>query len=193
MTLRLNRGAVVALATGVVPADSEEFVKDQGRQPGQRRSGLRSFLRALPFIGPSTMGVVLFLALPVVWVIVLSFLNYNLASPASWAGVQNFIDIFKYDGAAHSLGVTGYYVLLNIPAQTILAFGLAVMIDRKRRGMGSVPDPLCGPVPVDAGGDGHHLVLGVRPEAGRREPLPGSIRHNRPRLAELRPPWPCRW
>jgi ABC-type sugar transport system permease subunit len=126
----------VALATGVVPADSEEFVKDQGREAGKRRSGFRSFLRALPFIAPSTIGVVLFLAIPVVWVIVLSFLNYNIASPASWAGFQNFKDIFEFDGAAHSLGVTAYYVLLNIPAQTILALGLAVMIDRKRRGMG---------------------------------------------------------
>ena len=69
-------------------------------------------------------------------VIVLSFLNYNLASPASWAGIQNYINMFKFDGAAHSLGVTVYYVLLNIPAQTILALGLAVMIDRKRSGRG---------------------------------------------------------
>ena len=126
----------MALATGVVPADSEEFVKDRGPQAGQKPTGLRSFMRAFPFIAPSTLGVLLFLAIPVVWVIVLSFLNYNLASPASWAGVQNYVNMFVFDGAAHSLGVTAYYVLLNIPAQTILALGLAVMIDRKRRGMG---------------------------------------------------------
>lgn len=82
------------------------------------------------------IGVVLFLALPVVWVIVLSFLNYNLATPSSWAGVQNYISMFEFDGAAHSLGVTAYYVLLNIPAQTILALGLAVMLNRKRIGTG---------------------------------------------------------
>ncbi len=75
----------MALATGVVPADSEEFVTDQGPEAGRKRSGLRAFVRAFPFIAPSMVGVVLFLALPVVWVIVLSFLNYNLASPASWA------------------------------------------------------------------------------------------------------------
>jgi multiple sugar transport system permease protein len=128
---------VSLVTTGVVPADSEEqVVKDDGRQAGKRRSGVRAFFRAFPFIAPSMVGVVLFLAVPVVWVIVLSFLNYNFASPTSLAGIQNYINIFKYDGAAHSLGVTGYYVLLNIPAQTILALGLAVMIDRKRRGMG---------------------------------------------------------
>ena len=113
-------GPVVALATGVVPADSEEFAEDKGAEAGKRRSGLRAFGRAFPFIAPSMVGVVLFLAIPVVVVIVLSFLNYNLASPASWAGVQNYINMFKFDGAAHSLGVTFYYVLLNIPAQTDL-------------------------------------------------------------------------
>jgi ABC-type sugar transport system permease subunit len=128
---------VSLVTTGVVPADSEEqVVKDDGRQAGKRRSRPRTFLRAFPFIAPSMVGVLLFLAIPVVWVIVLSFLNYNFASPTTWAGIQNYISIFKYDGAAHSLGVTAYYVLLNIPAQTILALGLAVMIDRKRRGMG---------------------------------------------------------
>jgi len=126
----------VALATGVVPADSEEFAKDKGPQAGTKRSGFRTFIRAFPFIAPSMIGVVLFLAVPVVWVIVLSFLNYNLASPSSWAGVQNYISMFKFDGAAHSLGVTAYYVLLNIPAQTILALGLAVMLNRRRVGTG---------------------------------------------------------
>ena len=126
----------MALATGVVPADSEEFLKDDGREAGRRRSRLRTFGRAFPFIAPSMIGVILFLAVPVIVVIVLSFFNYNLASPATWAGVTNYIDMFKYDGAAHSLGVTAYYVLLNIPAQTILALGLAVMLNRKRIGTG---------------------------------------------------------
>jgi multiple sugar transport system permease protein/sn-glycerol 3-phosphate transport system permease protein len=81
------------------------------------------------------VGVIMFLALPVAFVMVLSFLNWSGAGPFSWAGIQNWSSIFKYDGAGHSLGVTGYYVLLNIPAQTVLALGLAVMLNRKRRGM----------------------------------------------------------
>lgn len=100
------------------------------------RSGLRAFLEALPFISPSLFGVLVFLVIPVVVLFVISFLNWNLLSPATWAGFANYINIFRYDDAAHSLGVTFYYVLLNIPLQTVVALALAVMINRKLPAMG---------------------------------------------------------
>jgi ABC-type sugar transport system permease subunit len=100
------------------------------------RSGLRAFLGALPFITPSFVGVALFLVIPVIALFVISLLNYNLLSPATAAGFENYINIFRYDDAAHSLGVTVYYVLLNIPLQTVVALALAVMLNSKRRGMG---------------------------------------------------------
>ena len=83
------------------------------------RSGFRAFLTALPFITPSFFGVLMFLVVPVVVLFVLSFENWNLISPASLAGFNNYINIFRFDGAAHSLTVTLYYVLLNIPLQTV--------------------------------------------------------------------------
>jgi ABC-type sugar transport system permease subunit len=100
------------------------------------RSGLRAFLGALPFITPSFVGVALFLVIPVIALFVISLLNYNLLSPATAAGFENYINIFRYDDAAHSLGVTVYYVLLNIPLQTVVALAMAVMLNSKRRGMG---------------------------------------------------------
>ena len=101
-----------------------------------RNKGTREFLRALPFLTPSLVGVLLFLVIPVVFVLVLSFMTWSGAGPFKWAGLQNWTNIFLFDNAAHSLGVTAYYVLLNIPLQTVLALGLAVMLNRKRRGMG---------------------------------------------------------
>lgn len=102
----------------------------------RRHSGARDFLKALPFLAPSMVGVVLFLVIPVIFVFVLSFMTWSGTGPFSWAGFQNWKSIFEFDNAAHSLGVTAYYVLLNIPLQTVLALGLAVMLNRKRRGMG---------------------------------------------------------
>lgn len=100
-----------------------------------KRVRARQLLVALPFVAPSFFGVAAFLALPVLVVIALSFLNWNLLSSPTFAGIQNYLNIFKYDGALHSLAVTAYYVALNIPLQTVLALGLAVMLNRKRRGM----------------------------------------------------------
>jgi multiple sugar transport system permease protein len=105
-----------------------------GGRPG--RSGFRAFLTALPFITPSFFGVLMFLVVPVVVLFVLSFENWNLISPASLAGFNNYINIFRFDGAAHSLTVTLYYVLLNIPLQTVLALAMAVMLNRKLPAMG---------------------------------------------------------
>jgi len=105
-----------------------------GGRPG--RSRLRAFLTALPFITPSFFGVIAFLVVPVVVLFVLSFENWNLISPASLAGFNNYINIFRFDGAAHSLTVTLYYVLLNIPLQTVLALAMAVMLNRRLPGMG---------------------------------------------------------
>jgi len=124
----------MALATVGLGAETKAKIpKVAGAGP--RSNGVRQFAKALPFIGPSMVGVALFLVVPVIFVFVLSFMNWSGAGPFTWAGIQNWTSIFEFDNAAHSLGVTAYYVLLNIPLQTVLALGLAVMLNRKRRGM----------------------------------------------------------
>jgi multiple sugar transport system permease protein len=100
------------------------------------RDGLLSFGRALPFLAPSLVGVAVFLVLPILLVFVYSFLQWNLLTPATFVGWQNFVNIFRYDGAGHSLVVTAYYVLLSIPLQTVLALGMAMMLNRKLPGVG---------------------------------------------------------
>jgi multiple sugar transport system permease protein/sn-glycerol 3-phosphate transport system permease protein len=87
---------------------------------------------------PSLIGVFLFLVIPVIMVIFLSLTRWNLLTPLRWVGLSNYVDVFKYDGLGHSLLVTGYYVLLNIPIQTVLALGLAMVLNNKRAGTGLI-------------------------------------------------------
>jgi multiple sugar transport system permease protein len=89
---------------------------------------------AFAFLAPSLLGVVLFLVVPVIFVIVLSLSQWNLLTPIRWVGFSNYANIFRFDGFGHSLLVTAYYVLLNIPAQTVLALGLALLLNNQRRG-----------------------------------------------------------
>ena len=56
------------------------------------------------------------------------------------------------------------------------------MLNRKRRRDGDVQDPLRRSLPVHPGGHGDHLVLGIRPETRRRQPLLGPVRHPGPGL-----------
>jgi len=87
---------------------------------------------------PSLIGVILFLVIPVIMVILLSLVRWNLLTPIQWVGFSNYVNIFKFDGFGHSLLVTAYYVILNIPVQTALALGLALVLNSKRAGSGVV-------------------------------------------------------
>jgi len=93
---------------------------------------------AFGFLAPSLLGVVLFLVIPVIFVIVLSFTQWNLLTPLRWVGFRNYTGIFEHDGFGHSLLVTLYYVALNIPVQTVLALGMAMLLNSKRAGSGIV-------------------------------------------------------
>src|SRR5437764_15331342 len=73
--------------------------------PGASRTGrrLRQLAAAAPFILPSLAGVVLFLLIPVVLVLLLSFVKWNFLQPPSWAGFANFTAMARYHHVFHSL------------------------------------------------------------------------------------------
>ena len=104
--------------------------------PPPGRKPARKLLAAAPFILPSLAGVVLFLLLPVVVVLLLSFVKWNFLQPPSWAGFSNFVTMTRDDHVFHALLISAYYVLWNIPIQTVVALGLAVLLNRRLPGMG---------------------------------------------------------
>jgi multiple sugar transport system permease protein len=97
---------------------------------------VRRLLTAAPFILPSLAGVILFLLLPVVVVLLLSFVKWNFLQPPSWAGLSNFVTMTRDDHVFHALLISAYYVLWNIPIQTVVALGLAMLLNRRLPGMG---------------------------------------------------------
>jgi ABC-type sugar transport system permease subunit len=91
---------------------------------------------AAPFVLPSLIGVTAFLLIPVVIVLVLSFIQWNFLTPPRWVGLANFSTMVKDDHVLHALLVSAYYVLWNIPFQTVLALALAMLLVRKMPAMG---------------------------------------------------------
>jgi multiple sugar transport system permease protein len=87
------------------------------------------------FVGPSLLGVVAFLLLPMVIVLVLSFFHWELLSDPTFAGLDNYVRLFGDAETWHSVWVTVLYVLLSIPLQTVLAMGLAVMLNQRVKGV----------------------------------------------------------
>ncbi len=106
-----------------------------GHGPGAAR-GFRRLATAAPFVLPSLAGVLLFLLIPVVIVLVLSFIQWNFLTPPRWVGLANFSSMVRDDHVFHALLISAYYVLWNIPLQTVLALALAMLLVRKMPAMG---------------------------------------------------------
>ncbi|WP_219519359.1 carbohydrate ABC transporter permease [Nonomuraea ceibae] len=87
------------------------------------------------FVGPSLLGVVAFLLLPVVIVLVLSFFDWELLSDPSFAGLDNYARLLGDGEAWHSLWVTVLYVALCVPLQTVIALGAAMLLNQRVKGV----------------------------------------------------------
>jgi len=122
--------SVAAAATTMVPR--QEHVETASKADRHR---IRT---AFAFLAPSLIGVILFLVIPIIFVIGLSLVQWNMLTPMKWVGLSNYVNIFEFDGFGHSLVVTAYYVILNIPIQTAFALGMAMLLRRKHAGAGVI-------------------------------------------------------
>jgi multiple sugar transport system permease protein len=100
------------------------------RPPPKQRWRTREMVIGFLFILPSLIGFTLFYALPAVRGLLISFTNWDLLTPAKSVGLANYAKLLNDPNFWNSLKVTIYYVLLNIPLQTVLALVIAVMMAR---------------------------------------------------------------
>jgi multiple sugar transport system permease protein len=85
------------------------------------------------FILPSLIGLTVFVLLPSVRGLLLSFTNSDLLTRADFVGLQNYQKLVTDPQFWNSMRITLQYVLLNIPFQTVFALTLAVLLTRLTR------------------------------------------------------------
>jgi multiple sugar transport system permease protein len=95
---------------------------------------LRRALTGYAFLAPSLVGVLGFLLLPVVVVLGMSFVRWDLVSPARWAGLANWQSVLTDPAFGRSLLVTGFFVALVLPVQVALGLLAALLLDRRLPG-----------------------------------------------------------
>lgn len=96
---------------------------------GWRRS--KGDLRvALLFIAPAMIGFLVFYLAPTIRGVYLSFTEYSILGDPEWIGTKNYEAIARDPLFWNALWVTVQYVLINIGLQTILALGLALLMQR---------------------------------------------------------------
>jgi multiple sugar transport system permease protein/sn-glycerol 3-phosphate transport system permease protein len=124
---------VIRTADAVTTQPPPEAARPRRRNA---RRGLRRLATAAPFVLPSLAGVLLFLVVPVVIVLVLSLFQWNFLTPPHWVGLANFGTMTRDYHVFHALETTAFYVLWNIPVQTVIALGLALLLNRRMPAMG---------------------------------------------------------
>lgn len=83
------------------------------------------------FLLPSLVGFFVFFLLPSIRAVGISFQDFPLLeNEGTWIGMENYREVWTDKLFRNAAWVTVKYVVLNIGIQTILALGVAVMMDR---------------------------------------------------------------
>ncbi|MCU0496726.1 MAG: sugar ABC transporter permease [Anaerolineae bacterium] len=86
---------------------------------------------------PYLMGTVILIVIPAIVTLILAFTQYDLLSPPSWYGFNNFRDLAQFDDILPRAMLNSLlFVLLAVPLRILGALALALFLEHRRRGVG---------------------------------------------------------
>lgn len=103
--------------------------------PLPRRRAWRDLLVGASFILPNFAGFALFTLVPMLAAFALAFLDWDSYSTPEWVGTKNFQRMLGDENFHVALRNTLYYAAGHIPLTLVAALGLALVLDRKLRGV----------------------------------------------------------
>jgi multiple sugar transport system permease protein len=87
------------------------------------------------FIAPSLIGLLLFTVYPILASFWVAFQDWNLLSPPTFVGFDNFIELWQDEAFWNALQHTLLFIALYVPIVFLLALALALFLNQKLRGM----------------------------------------------------------
>ncbi|NUP02053.1 MAG: sugar ABC transporter permease [Nonomuraea sp.] len=103
--------------------------------PAPRRRAWRDLLVGASFIAPNFIGFALFTLVPMLAAFALAFLDWDSYSTPEWVGLKNFRRMLGDENFHVALRNTLYYAAGHIPLTLVAALCLALVLDRKLRGV----------------------------------------------------------
>jgi multiple sugar transport system permease protein len=100
-----------------------------------RRLVWRNTVAVWSFILPNFAGFAALTLVPVVALFYLAFTNWNVFGVAEWTGTANFRRMWNDASFWTALRNTVYYTVFHIPLTMAAALGLALLLNRKLRGV----------------------------------------------------------
>ncbi|NLT26487.1 MAG: sugar ABC transporter permease [Microbacteriaceae bacterium] len=111
-----------------------------GAARAERRDAHRGRLRrretamAYGLLAPMLIGVAAFLLVPIVVLVGLSFMQWDILRPMQWVALDNWTRSLTSPAVWRSIGVTALFVALVVPAQIAVGLWLATMLVRNLPG-----------------------------------------------------------
>lgn len=90
------------------------------------------------FIMPTIILLILMNIFPLIYSLFLSFTRFSVISdaPPEWVGLQNYVTILNDARFWNNFAITGRYALVSVALQTLIGFGLALLLRNKFKGSG---------------------------------------------------------
>lgn len=88
------------------------------------------------FILPWIVGFLTLTLGPIIASLYFSFTNYQLVKPPVWTGLANYERLINDKLFWQSMRVTATYVAVSVPVGLVLAFGVALLMNQRVKGIG---------------------------------------------------------
>lgn len=100
-----------------------------------RREG-RERLTAALFLAPDVIGLAVFVVLPILAALAISFTNWNALGSPSWVGSANYQRLLADPVFWSSLRVTALYTVIYVPLIFAVSLGLALLANQRLPAIG---------------------------------------------------------
>lgn len=87
------------------------------------------------FIAPAMIGFICFSMGPMLFSLGISFFQWDIITPPIFQGLENYITLLKDPLIGTSLAVTFKYTLITVPLITFVPLFVAILLNRKIKGM----------------------------------------------------------
>jgi multiple sugar transport system permease protein len=102
----------------------------------RRRRARMGQWQGLLYIAPAMALVIVFFVVPVLFTFWMSFHDWPLLGQPEWIGLGNYVRLLTDNRFFTALKFTAYYTVITTIAIFVVAFPLAIFVEKQRRGVG---------------------------------------------------------
>ncbi|MFC7789935.1 carbohydrate ABC transporter permease [Microbacterium sp. MAHUQ-60] len=100
--------------------------------PARRRPAApSSWVRALPWLAPSLLGLIAFTLVPLLMLVWLSGTRWSLVGTAEWIGFSNVVRVATDERWWHAVGVTAALTALTVPMEIVIGIIVGYALSTK--------------------------------------------------------------